>query len=368
MARLASQGKLGYYPTPKDELIEIIGCDSSIIQFGDNVKIDVLDPCFGDGRALLSFKKEYENITTYGVELDSVRFANAMSGDIDFGKFIDVGLQCDALQEVVINKNSFDILFLNPPYDVDNTDEVTAAIIGRKRLESRFLEKYTESLVPNGLLVYIVPANSVYKDFNYLIKRYELISLYAFESFSNFRQVVFIGQKKKFVKNVSISKELSEEITSWLQDLAKIDTTNDEDKLKDLVSKRFGVEKIIYTPEAFEKPKVKIFSSRLSPEKMVENIQPLEEIDGFLNNTRLKTLSINPVQEPREGHLALLTASGLMDGEIEDGIYIKGTVDTEVNTVEEIAEDGKVKTTSTYVPKVTLFLYNDYEKTLYEVK
>jgi len=364
MARLASQGKLGYYPTPEEELnkiMEMIKIDES------NNKIDVLDPCFGDGRALLSFKKEYENITTYGVELDSVRFANTMSGDIDFGKFIDVGLQCDALQEVIVNKNSFDILFLNPPYDVDNTDEVTAAIVGRKRLESRFLEKYTESLIPNGLLVYIVPANSVYKDFNYLIKRYELISLYAFESFSDFRQVVFIGQKKKIVKNVSISKELSEEITSWLQDLAKIDT-DDEDKLKELISKRFGVERIMYTPETFEKPKVKIFSSRLNPELMVENIQPLEEIDGFLNNTRLKTLSINPVQEPREGHLALLTASGLMDGEIEDGIYIKGTVDTEVNTVEEIAEDGKVKTTSTYIPKVTLFLYNDNEKTLYEVK
>jgi len=367
MARLASQGKLGYYPTPKDELIEIIGCDSSIIQFGDNVKLDVFDPCFGDGRALLRIKKTYKNITTYGVELDSVRFANAMNGDVDFGKFIDVGLQCDALQEVVVNKNSFDLLFLNPPYDVENTDEVRAAIVGRKRLESRFLEKYTDSLVPNGLLVYIVPANSVYKDFNYLMKRYELVSLYAFESFSDFRQVVFIGQKRKIDRNVSIPKELSEEITSWLQDLAKIDT-DDEDKLKELISKRFGVERIMYTPEAFEKPRVKIFSSRLNPELMVENIQPLEEIDGFLNNTRLKTLSINPVQEPREGHLALLTASGLMDGEIEDGIYIKGTVDTEVNTIEEITEDGKTKTTSTYIPKVTLFLYNDNEKTLYEVK
>jgi len=109
MARLASQGKLGYYPTPKDELIEIIGCDSSIIQFDNNVKLDVLDPCFGDGRALLRMKKTYENIITYGVELDSVRFTNAMNGDVDFGKFIDVGLQCDALQEVVVNKRSFDI-------------------------------------------------------------------------------------------------------------------------------------------------------------------------------------------------------------------------------------------------------------------
>jgi len=367
MARLASQGKLGYYPTPKEELIEIIGCDSSIIQFGD-VKLDVLDPCFGDGRALLRMKKTYgNNITTYGVELDVIRFTNAMSGDIDFGKFIDVGLQCDALQEVIVNKNSFDLLFLNPPYDVESEDEITAAIIGRKRLESRFLEKYTDSLITNGLLVYIVPANSVYKDFNYLMKRYELVSLYAFESFSNFRQVVFIGQKRKITRNVSIPKELSEEITSWLKDLANIDT-DDEDKLKELISKRFGAEKIVYTPEAFEKPKVKIFTSLLNPELMVEKIQPLEDLDGFFNNTRLKTLSINPIQEPREGHLALLTASGLMDGEIEDGIYIKGTVDTEVNTVEEIAEDGKVKTTSTYIPKVTLFLYNDNEKTLYEVK
>jgi len=361
MARLASQGKLGYYPTPEDELnkiMEMIKIDES------NSKIDVLDPCFGDGRALLSFKKKYGNqITAYGVELDSVRFTNAMSGDVGF---IDVGLQCDALQEIVVNKKSFDILFLNPPYDVENTDEVTAAIVGRRRLESRFLEKYTESLIPNGLLVYIVPSNSVFKDFSYLTKKYELVSLYAFESFFDFRQVVFIGRRKSIDKK-DMPKELEGDILSWLKDLTNADLYGDED-INKITSKRFGVEKIEYTPKVTEKPKVKIFTSLLNPELMVEKIQPLEDLDGFSNNTKLKTLSINPIQEPREGHLALLTASGLMDGEIDDGIYIKGTVDTEVNTVEEITEDGKAKTISTYVPKVTLFLYNDNEKTLYEVK
>jgi len=362
MARLASQGKMGYYPTPEEELDRIM----EIVKINNINALDVLDPCFGDGRALLSFKKKYGNqITAYGVELNSVRFMNAMNGDVDFGKFIDVGLQCDALQEIIVNKRSFDILFLNPPYDVDNTDDVTAAIVGRRRLESRFLEKYTDSLVSGGLLIYIVPSNSVFKDFSYLTKKYELLSLYAFESFSNFRQVVFIGRRKSISKK-DMPKELEGDILQWLQDLTHADLY--EDNVDELISTQFGVDKVEYTPEVTEKPKIRIFTSLLNPELMVEKIQPLEDLDGFSDNTKLKTLSINPVQEPREGHLALLTASGLMDGEIEDGIYIKGTVDTEVNTVEEITEDGKAKTISTYVPKVTLFLYNDNEKTLYEVK
>jgi hypothetical protein len=363
MARLASQGKLGYYPTPEDELDRIM----EIVKINNINALDVLDPCFGDGRALLRMKKTYENnITTYGVELDSVRFTNAMSGDVNFGKFIDVGLQCDALQEVVVNKNSFDVLFLNPPYDVESIDEVTAAIIGRKRLESRFLEKYTDSLIPGGLLIYIVPSNSVFKDFSYLTKKYELVSLYAFESFSDFRQVVFIGKRKSIDKK-DIPKKLESNILSWLKDLTNVDLYGDDDISK-ITSKRFGVDKVEYTPEVTEKPKIKIFTSLLDPELMIEKIQPLEDLDGFSDSTKLKTLSINPIQEPREGHLALLTASGLMDGEIEDGVYIKGTVNTEVNTIEEKTEDGKAKTISTYVPKVTLFLYNDNEKTLYEVK
>jgi hypothetical protein len=80
MARLASQGKMGYYPTPEEELnkiMEMIKIDES------NSKIDALDPCFGDGRALLSFKRNYgyDKIITYGIELDFNRFKSAMVGD-----------------------------------------------------------------------------------------------------------------------------------------------------------------------------------------------------------------------------------------------------------------------------------------------
>jgi len=368
MARLASQGKLGYYPTPEDELnkiMEMIKIDES------NNKIDVLDPCFGDGRALLSFKRNYgyDNVVTYGIELDFNRFKSAMVGDDNqIPKYIDLGFNCDALQEIIVNRNSFDILFLNPPYDLESSDNTEQSIIGKKRLETRFLEKYTDSLIPDGLLIYIVPSNSIYKDFNYLTKKYELISLYAFDEFENFRQVVFIGRRKAIDKK-DMSKEKAEEILNWLQELTYVDKY-DIQEVKKLTSQLFGIDNIIYVPKAVEKPKVRIFTSLLDPEKMVETIEsePLDNLDGFFNGTKLKSFSINPVQEPREGHLALLTASGLMDGKIENGIYIKGNVEIESTSIDEEQEDGKIKTITTYVPKITLFLYNDIEKKLYEVK
>ncbi|MEM3264931.1 MAG: DUF6094 domain-containing protein, partial [Thermoplasmata archaeon] len=95
MARLASQAKMGFYPTPIEELDRLMG------YFKNIESKTVLDPCFGDSRVLKAFKAL--GCSTYGVELNETRFNNREG--------VDVAINADALMEIVVNKNSFDILF-----------------------------------------------------------------------------------------------------------------------------------------------------------------------------------------------------------------------------------------------------------------
>lgn len=82
MARLASQAKGGYYPTPPDEMALV--CRRLVVKPG--AKVNLFDPCAGAGAALKQMADDLAakgaEVTSYGVELEPTRAEEA-------GKILD---------------------------------------------------------------------------------------------------------------------------------------------------------------------------------------------------------------------------------------------------------------------------------------
>lgn len=115
--------KMGYYPTPLSVAERI----KTFLSFpAENVNF--LDPCCGEGAALKNVM-EGANATTYGIELDDYRAKQAKDtlGHV---------LQC-GYEDVRISNNAYGCLFLNPPYDWQDSSLLDES--GHERTEKAFL-------------------------------------------------------------------------------------------------------------------------------------------------------------------------------------------------------------------------------------
>lgn len=103
MARIASQEKLGFYPTPQ-VVVELI--KSCLGRAGDG-RIRIYDPCAGVGDAVAQLASDLQ-AESYGVELDTKRAEQAKK---NLGRVI----HGDSFR-VSVRGGSMSCLFLNPPY------------------------------------------------------------------------------------------------------------------------------------------------------------------------------------------------------------------------------------------------------------
>jgi hypothetical protein len=81
------------------------------------------------------------------------------------------------------------VLYLNPPYDLD-------AVHGR--LEQRFLRRFTGSLRPGGVLVFLVPHHALRASAEFIATHYRDVRCLRFppEHFAAYRQVVLYGVRR----------------------------------------------------------------------------------------------------------------------------------------------------------------------------
>lgn len=310
--RLAGQEKMGFYPTPNEELEKIV----SFLSIQDGVS--VMDPCAGDGRALQAFKDK--SCRTYGIEIEKTKY-ESIKKEVEPDSIINA----DAINEAYF-KGKVDLLFLNPPYDFDvrTEDEFKTS-----RLETKFLKKYTKALRAGGVIIYIVPRKSIEKDWNFLSSRFNCLGLYRFKD-EIYNQYVFIGEKGSgFGKQENLVVKDFKPIGKSISVIA-----SDSDFL--------------------------IYTYKIDPEKAVKCMD--DELDKvFLVETTPNSLTVQPVTDVREGHLALLIASGMVDGAIErnaEKVYVKGLVSVRKEERVEVDDDGeneeKQKKIITYTPSVTV--------------
>ncbi|MDR2870474.1 MAG: DUF6094 domain-containing protein [Deferribacteraceae bacterium] len=313
--RLAGQAKAGFFPTPSEVMEQIL----NIVNIQGNCRI--LDTCAGEGFALRDFKEKYPNVLTYGVELDNNRFQSVKTN-------ADHCLCCDSITEFRATNDSFDVLFLNPPYDygTGNLEDGTKA----QRLEVKFLLTHLKYLAVNGLLIYVIPI-SVLDKAAPILSRLNDLALFPFPEphYNAFKQVVVMGYKGKDAMS-SAAKETGEYARNMRKlsqpNISALPTTADA-----------GVS---YTVEPCGVELKTFYTSRVNPDEAFKLVQKSILNDNFKRLVTLSEISyFEPLMPLNQSHLAILIVSGMIDGIVQspDGdewLAVKGNTRSENKTIE----------------------------------
>jgi SAM-dependent methyltransferase len=332
MARLGSQAKAGFYPTPES----VRGRLKALLDIEDGARI--LDPCCGQGQTLAALAEETSAIT-YGIELDHDRATEARQR-------IDHLLWGDALVEMRISPAAFGLLMLNPPYDYSLEPEAQA-----QRLEALFLRRFQETLHKDGWLVLVVPYTVLAVCAPILARHFTDLQVYAFpeEEFHTFHQCLVLGRKRSLANKAKAAQ--------MEQELNCIAGMEPEIFLATAPQLTICTQRLVIPapkhPCTFQ-------CSRIDPREAI----PLVRKSGLLEDLLTHDLapgqchSIRPLAPLKNGHLALMLAGGYMNGEIEmDGhrLVIKGMVH-KTEKIHSIAEnnsgDTMVTTRDLYQPTV----------------
>jgi len=319
MARLASQAKMGFYATPPG-VVEHVKQALALPKPGT---YRFLDTCCGEGEALAQLTAGLGNdencIETYGVELDQQRYETAATK-------LDKVLWGDALNEIRVSSKAFSLLWLNPPYDWDDGH----------RLEGRFLEAHLRHLASKGWLVFIIPHRALHYLTSALSQLDEL-GIFAFPrpEFEAFKQIIVVGRPRP-------AKDPNEQ---WNQ-IAKLAKMAPDDAWDQL-------------PKTDEMPPGCLALSPVPDLRLIFNSerQDLDRAAALVKKSPLwqdleaataaRTFdNLRPLAPLRQGHLAMLLASGMMDGEVEANgrrLVIKGSVTKRIDTAVEFTDTHQVE-------------------------
>ena len=314
MARLASQAKSGYYPTPPEWWPTSNGVGA-----GRGRSLSVPGSCCGCGPPWRNWRQgcRWKPSGWSWLRNDTRRPKTRLRNII----------LADAITETNLTRNAFSLLWLNPPYDFEAD--------GGPRLEKTFLERYLSYLVPGGVPVYLIPARALQYVVWHLAELGDL-RFYAFPQplYDQFKQVVIIGVKKPELHDVGRLNELAWKPPGALwQMLPK----TDEIMPGSIPVKRSpAFRRIIFSSE------------RLLLDEMVRLVGQSalhQEFEGRISPPALHQIrSLAPL---RQGHLGMLLAAGFLDGEVAANnrrLAIKGTVRKVVDVHREVNDSDEVVT------------------------
>lgn len=181
--------KNGYFPTDEQTLERSLKALSPA-----GTKMRILDPCAGEGVAIAEAAHFLgrEKTQACAVEYNHERADHART-------LVDRALRSDLL-DTVITRQSFGLLWLNPPYGdltADHNGNSSYQGTGRKRLEKLFYQKTYQLLQYGGVLVFIIPSYTVDKEMaGWLCNHFADLRIYAAPE-QQFRQVVIFGVRKR---------------------------------------------------------------------------------------------------------------------------------------------------------------------------
>lgn len=181
--------KNGYYPT--DELT----LERTVSALAPSVgPMRVFDPCAGEGVAIAEVAHALgrSDVQAYAVEYDRERAEHART-------LADHTLQSD-LFDTMISRQSFGLLWFNPPYGdlvADHSGSSQYQGKGRRRLEKAFYQRCIHFLQYGGVMVCIVPNTCLDPEFSgWLCNHFSNLRVYRAPE-QQFRQVVVFGVRTK---------------------------------------------------------------------------------------------------------------------------------------------------------------------------
>lgn len=296
MARLASNAKMGFYPTP-DKTLQILRK-----WFTYKLSAKVLDPCCGAGDALHVLTRNTETAITYGVELDNERADKAGS------KLTNLAL--GSIFDVRINPlGSMGLLYLNPPYDIDNGE----------RVEMQFLKHAIKWLCETGVLVFLVPEQL------FDVEKYRL---WISDHFDDIRIVrVHRDDYPRYKQAIMFARKTADKGYSKLSTFPKKPYQYIEE-----------VTPLVYTVPYTTGPQIFQGTDAVTEEEILANrnnvLRQIEQVAGTFTGVA----TVRPLLPLRKGHLISLITAGVIDGTLDsiDGpLIIKGFHERKEETRQE---------------------------------
>lgn len=216
MARLFSQSVGGFYQTPP----RLVGPIARLIRRDPTVPCAVLDPCAGEGAALEAFARVLvpevpEKLTNrsfllYAIEMEAGRAKKCEERGSQYPYRSFETLHSDAFRvslEATSTYCGVSALYLNPPYDIDKE---------HFRTEEKFLRRFGSALMPNGILVFIVPGYTLKWSADTIARQYDHVTCFRFPEpeWNDYKQVVLYARRREFLSETP-DPELAEKIQSW---------------------------------------------------------------------------------------------------------------------------------------------------------
>ena len=317
MARIASVLKQGFYPAPPEAIAGILRHlkipdppPDSKFKLED---INVLDPCAGEGKALVQLAEGLgvSNDDVFAIELNASRAARIAEA------YPDIRLLGPCSFEATrITRHSFSLVYLNPPFD----DQFGAG--GRE--EVAFLRQAVDLLVPGGILVQVSPVNQVFgrsQMCELLDTWFDQLELYLFpDECRSFRECVVFGRRRKtaltgdliFSDGILRSRGISRCSAAPIAKLARLG----EPQFSRWRYAEPDTESRKTELDTWELP----FST--APKRFQKTALTEEELERELARSplydTLRQRTLSPLKRPplslNKGHTSLLLMTGMLDG------------------------------------------------------
>jgi hypothetical protein len=279
--------KMGYYPLPESEGAKL----RSLLSFPQPAS--VIDPCVGQGIALHRVTRDAA-VRRYGVELDAERALIAGSRGIET-------VQGNAF-DAVAKSESFSLLYLNPPYDSE------IGSVANSRMERLFLEHTYRWLVPEGVLVFVIPFERLYDCAGVLASHFGRLSVLRMtdEESVRFGQIAVLGVRR------NIRGTALEDNKRMLQSISPYGSFH---ALPELTSSSCAPYTVPASGEA-------ALSYRGLPYDSLEDLLPesgawRQTVPFLIPHEDVATG--RPITPLHGGHVGLLCTAGLLNGVFGDG-------------------------------------------------
>lgn len=332
MARRESQAVAGFFPTPP-RVVEIL-CKAFTAGTQDIV---IVDPCAGEGDAVAALRKSirasakaHTHIKMLLVEMETTRHATlsklkSWSDKAALGDFFHLKSQ----------PRCANLLWLNPPYDTDRE---------YGRLEERFLQRAQHLLVPDGLMVFIIPGYALSASAVTLATGFSDLQCWRFPNpeYAAYRQVVLIARRKS---DNMLDTATEAMVRDWAREPDSLPVFPSEPDFVFPI-RGFCNDSGGWNIIGFDTSALTSFHPWVGPRGPIPNICPPDNLAAQFQRTY-------PVASvPRAAHLSAALAAGVFNGTRVvpndptsklPPILVKGVFDKDYRTLEERTDkDGNV--------------------------
>jgi len=330
--------KAGYFPTDAVTLERAL----QALAPAESGSMRLLDPCAGEGIALAEAAHHLgrEACECFAVEYDAQRAEHART-------LTDRCLRSDVM-DCMISRQSFGLLWLNPPYGDLSKDPIartwSGAFSGRERLEKQFYQRGIHWLQYGGVLVYIIPHYVLDAELcGWLTNQFTELRVFEAPE-KQYRQVVIFG-----IRTRSQERGKAAEVKALKEHLLAIGRgeTKPDELPEDWTLSPYVVPKTT-------KPLEHFYRISMEPKQFAAEIKRLKGLwpEFALHFAHKTRRARQPARQMSDWHLALSLAAGAISGVIRSSksgrtLIVKGHTykDKLCRTEVTMDEDGVITET-----------------------